>query len=90
MQIKVHPSEAQNAEGIWKNEYTPVMISQKGCLSAKLLRPRNLGEFISYSEWETEADLERFTSSTAHQRVVGRIRGLKAASAGIKLCDLVK
>jgi hypothetical protein len=28
--------------------------------SEKLLRDRDAGEFISYSEWESEADIERF------------------------------
>jgi heme-degrading monooxygenase HmoA len=41
------------------------MISQKGCISEKLLRARERGEFISYSEWETEADIERYKNSTS-------------------------
>jgi hypothetical protein len=31
------------------------MISQKGCISEKLMRARERGEFNSYSEWATEA-----------------------------------
>ena len=71
------------------------MILQKGCISEKLLRPHNLGdprnsgEFISYSEWETEAHINRFTSSAAHKQIVSRMRSVKGASAAVVLCDLV-
>jgi len=47
----------------------PLMISQKGCISANLLRSRNRGQFTSYSEWEAEADINRFTSSAIHSRL---------------------
>jgi heme-degrading monooxygenase HmoA len=54
--IKVDPSETETAERIWKTECATLMIAQRGCISEKLLRARDRGEFISYSEWETEAD----------------------------------
>ena len=56
--IKIDPSETETAERIWKTECATLMISQKGCISEKLLRARDSGEFISYSEWETETDIE--------------------------------
>jgi hypothetical protein len=34
------------------------MIQQKGCMSEKLLRCKDAPEFISYSEWESEAVIE--------------------------------
>jgi heme-degrading monooxygenase HmoA len=85
--IKIDPSETETAGHIWKTECTPVIISQKGCISEKLLRPRNRGEFI-YSEWETEAHINRFTSSAAHKQIVSRMRSV-GASAAVALCDLV-
>src|SRR5437868_3114923 len=66
--IKIDPSETETAERIWKTECATLMISQKGCISEKLLRARERGEFISYSEWETEADIERYTNSAATSR----------------------
>jgi heme-degrading monooxygenase HmoA len=54
--IRIDPSETETAARIWKTECATLMISQKGCISEKLLRARDRGEFISYSEWETEAD----------------------------------
>jgi heme-degrading monooxygenase HmoA len=83
--IKIDPSETETAERIWKTECATLMISQKGCISEKLLRARERGEFISYSEWETEADIERYTNSAAHKQIVSHTR----ASAVVKLYDLV-
>jgi hypothetical protein len=40
------------------------MIAQKGCMSEKLLRARDRGEFISYSEWETVISIETRLLST--------------------------
>jgi heme-degrading monooxygenase HmoA len=87
--IKIDPSETETAERIWKTECATLMISQKGCISEKLLRARERGEFISYSEWETEADIERYTNSAAHKQIVSHTRSVKGASAVVKLHDLV-
>ena len=84
--IKIDPSETETAERLWKST---LMISQKGCISEKLLRSRERGEFISYSEWETEADIERYTNSSAHKQIVSHTRSVKGANAVVKLYDLV-
>jgi heme-degrading monooxygenase HmoA len=88
--IKIDPSEKEKAEGVWKTECAPLMIQQKGCISEKLLRSRDAGEFISYSEWESEQDIERYLSSEAHKEIVRHSRGLKGTQVVVKLYDLVK
>jgi len=88
--IRLDPSEGEKAERVWKTECAPLMIQQKGCISEKLLRGREGGEFISYSEWESEADIERYRASDAHKEIVSHARGLKGAEAVVKLYDLVK
>jgi heme-degrading monooxygenase HmoA len=88
--IRLDPSEATNAERVWKTECAPLMIQQKGCLSEKLLRSKERGEYISYSEWESEADIERYRNSDAHKEIVRHTRGLKGAQAVVTLYDLVK
>jgi heme-degrading monooxygenase HmoA len=87
--IKIDPSETETAERIWKTECATLMISQKGCISEKLLRARERGEFISYSAWETETDIDRYMSSAAHKQIVSHTRSVKGASAVVKLYDLV-
>jgi heme-degrading monooxygenase HmoA len=88
--IRIDPSEIEKAERVWKTECAPLMIQQQGCVSEKLLRGRDAGEFISYSEWETEQDIARYMASDAHKEIVRHARALKGAQAVVKLYDLVK
>ena len=87
--ITIDPSETETAMRVWKTECAPLMIQQKGCISEKLLRCRDAHEFISYSEWETEADIEHYRQTDAHKEIVRHARGLKGAKAEVKLYDLV-
>ena len=88
--VQVDPSEMEHAEGIWKTECAPLMIQQKGCISEKLLRcDGQPGEYISYSEWESEEDIETYRNSDAHREIVSHARALKGARAEVKLYHLV-
>jgi heme-degrading monooxygenase HmoA len=88
--ITIDPSEIESALRVWKSECAPLMIQQKGCISEKLLRCRETHELISYSEWASEADIELYRVSDAHQEIVRHARGLKGAKAEVKLYDLVE
>jgi SAM-dependent methyltransferase len=83
--IKVDASETETAERIWKTQCATLMIAQKGCISEKLLRGRERGEFVLYSEWETKADTERYMNSAAHKQIVSHMRSVKGASAVTRL-----
>ena len=89
LHIKIDPSEQQKAEQIWKTECAPLMIRQQGCISEKLLRLQSGGEFISYAEWESERDIERYLASADHKEIVRHARGLKGTQVVVKLYDLV-
>jgi hypothetical protein len=39
-------------------------------ISEKLLRCREAHEFISYSEWDTEADIELYGNSTRREKAL--------------------
>jgi quinol monooxygenase YgiN len=68
--ITVDPDKTDEAMSLWKNECAPLMISAPGCLSEELLRSTdNPGELISYSEWNSHEDIERYRESEAHQRI---------------------
>jgi heme-degrading monooxygenase HmoA len=86
--IKIDPSEVEEALRVWKTECAPLMIQQPGCISEKLLRCRDAHELISYSEWDSEADVDLYRNSDAHQEIVRHTRGLKGAKAEVKLYDL--
>ena len=87
--ITIDPAQVENPMQVWKKECAPLMIQQKGCISEKLLRCREVHEFISYSEWDTEADIEMYRNSDAHKTIVQHTRGLNGAKAQVKLYDLV-
>jgi heme-degrading monooxygenase HmoA len=87
--ITIDPSETDRALQVWKKECAPLMIQQKGCISERLLRSRDSHEFISYSEWESEYDIEIYMHSLAHAEIVRHTRGLKGATAQVKLYEAV-
>ena len=78
--IKIDPSEIEKAIRVWKTECAPLMIQQKGCISEKLLRCRQAHELISYSEWDTEADIDIYRGSDAHKEIVRHSRALQGSS----------
>jgi heme-degrading monooxygenase HmoA len=87
--ITIDPSEIENALRVWKTECAPLMIQQNGCISEKLLRCREAHEFISYSEWETEAAIDLYQQSDAHKEIVRHASALKGTKAQVKLYDVV-
>jgi len=88
--IHLDPSQTEEARRVWKAECAPLMIKQPGCQLEKLLHGKEGGDFISYSEWSSEADIERYKNSDAHKEIVRHTRGLKGASAVVKLYQVVQ
>jgi heme-degrading monooxygenase HmoA len=88
--ISIDPSETEKAMQVWKKECAPLMIQQKGCISERLLRSRDAHEFISLSEWESEADIAMYAHSAAHEEIVQHTRGFKGAKAEVRLYETVQ
>jgi len=62
--VTVKPDQVKEAVALWKNHCAPLMIKQPGCLSEKLLECVDApGEFISYSEWNSQADIDKNTET---------------------------
>ena len=87
--IRINPADTDTAMAVWKKECAPLMIQQKGCISERLLRSRDAHEFISCSEWESETDIEMYAHSQAHEEIVRHTRGLKGATAQVRLYEAV-
>ena len=59
------------------------MIRQEGCLSEKLPACQdNPGELISYSEWESEAAIDSFRKTAAHDEILRLSRRFRRESGG--------
>lgn len=76
--VTVSPNQAAEAERIWKQQCAPLMIQQPGCLSEELLKCIDApGEYISYSQWENQAAIDRYLASKAHEEIRSHTRGLQ-------------
>lgn len=76
--VAVKPEETEHAEKVWKHHCAPLMIQQPGCMSEELLKCKDApGEYISYSEWDTEEAIERYLLSAAHAEIKRNARTLQ-------------
>lgn len=65
------------AKHIYLNEVAPVIRQQPGNQQVLLLEPaEEEAAFISFSLWETEADIKAFETSNAYPSVFGRMKEL--------------
>ena len=88
--IRVKADQTEAAEEIWKKDCAPPMTRQKGCLTEKLLKCDDApGEYISYSEWESQADIDRYRSSPDHKKIQSDARSLPGAQAAAKRYSVV-
>jgi heme-degrading monooxygenase HmoA len=83
--VKVAKEASHDAEKIWKQDCAPLMIKQPGCISEKFLKCLDApGEYISYSEWEDDAAIERYRKSKDHDVIMQHSRKLQGAKADVK------
>lgn len=83
--VTVKPGQEKQAVELWKNHCAPLMIKQPGCLSEKLLECVDAsGEFISYSEWDSQASIDKYRASQAHAEIQAHARGLQGGQATVK------
>ena len=79
--VSVDPGQSKEAERLWKDDCAPLMIKQPGCLSERLLKCVDTpGEYISYSEWDEQASIDKYLESDAHEEIRRHTRGLQGGS----------
>lgn len=87
--VDVKPEQVKEAVNLWKNHCAPLMIKQSGCLSEKLLECIDApGEFISYSEWDNQANIDKYRDSQAHAEIQRHARGLQGAKTSVKRYEI--
>ncbi len=83
--VTVQGDQVSNAVKLWKEHCAPLMIQQPGCLSEKLLECVDApGEFVSYSEWDSQASIDKYRASDAHGEIQKHARGLQGGQATVK------
>ena len=88
--VNVDLNQAVEAERIWKEDCGPRMLAQKGCKSEQLLKCTDSpGEYISYAEWESQEDIDRYRESEDHQAIQTHARALQGARAVVKRYEAI-
>jgi heme-degrading monooxygenase HmoA len=83
--VTVKAGQGKQAVELWKNHCAPLMIKQPGCLSEKLLECVDVpDEFISYSEWDSQTNIDKYRASPAHAEIQKHARGLQGGQASVK------
>ena len=87
--VTVNPDQVNEAVSLWKNHCAPLMIREQGCLSEKLLECADApGEFISYSEWDSQASIDKYRNSEAHAEIQKHSRALQGGRATVKRYEI--
>jgi heme-degrading monooxygenase HmoA len=87
--VEVKPDQVKEAISLWKNHCAPLMIKQGGCLSEKLLEcVDSPGEFISYSEWDTQANIDKYRTSQTHAEIQKHARSVQGAKTTVKRYEI--
>jgi heme-degrading monooxygenase HmoA len=87
--VTVNSNQVKDAISLWKDHCAPLMISQPGCLSEKLLECVDApGEFISYSEWDSQESIDKYRGSDAHSEIQQHARGLQGGRATVKRYEI--
>jgi len=88
--VNVDPSQAAEVERIWNEDCAPLMIREKGCQSEQLLKCDDVpGEYISYSKWESQADIDAYRESEAHKQIQNHSQALQGAKAVVKCYQVI-
>ena len=79
--VTVPVEKATEAERLWKQGCAPLMIQQRGCMSEEFLRNvKNPGEIISLQTWESQAAIDQYRKSPAHDEILRHTRSLMGVS----------
>lgn len=89
--VKVPQDQKDEAERLWNEDCGPVMREVPGCISEKLLKCMDEpGEYISFSEWESEKAIEDYRKSDAHKKIQQHSRNLQGAKAVVKRYGVIE
>ena len=90
IQVTFPPEQAARAERNWKESCAPILIRHPGCMRAEMLRGKeNPGEYISYSEWNSQESIQKYLQSEDHLTIKQHNQNIDGAQVVIKHYELV-
>lgn len=82
---KFTPGSAGDVNRIYNQEIVPEVKAQKGNLGIRMLEPLNKGDdFISVSEWSTQADADAYENSGLYKTLVAKLGDFMAGQPVLK------
>ena len=83
--ITIPSEKTEDIKRIFNGEIAPVVKAQKGNIGIRLLEPTNAtDEFISLTEWESEADATAYESSGTYRALVDKIKDIYTSRPVLK------
>jgi quinol monooxygenase YgiN len=73
---KFAPESVEAAKSVFMKDVIPVVRKQKGNINIRLLEPTELSDdFISVTEWESQADADAYGKSGPYKELVNLLNG---------------
>jgi quinol monooxygenase YgiN len=87
--INIPPDKVEDLRRIYSEEIVPVIKQQKGNIGAWLLEPTNsVDDFISLTEWVSEADATVYETSGTYKRLVDKVKDFSALKPILKTYNI--
>ena len=83
--ISIRSEKKEELRKIYNQEILPVVKTQRGNVGAWLLEPTNHDDdFISLTEWISEADASAYEASGTYGMLVDKVKGLATQKTVLK------
>ena len=85
------PHQVENAKKIFNDEIVPVVKVQKGNIGIWLLEPTDHNDqFISLTEWATQADADSYDSSGTYRELVDKVKSMYRSKPSLKTYNIAE
>ena len=89
--FNANPNDLEEFKKLYKGEIVPVIRNQKGNLGAWLLEPMNeKDQFISLTEWISNADAEVYESSGTYKELVNKVKSKFQGESELKVYNVAE
>ncbi len=89
--ISVQPESIEELKRIYNEEVAPVVKSQKGNIGVWLLEPTDSADdFISLTEWISEAEANAYESSGTYRELVDKLKDTYKSKPVLKTYNLAE
>ena len=89
--FSILPEKLEDAKRIYNEEVIPVVRQQKGNIGVWLLEPtRSENDYISLTEWTSEADANAYHSGGTYQMLVDKLKDMFVGKAVLKTYNVAE